>query len=495
MEIIVISAFALSFCIYLLIGVRQRKSVSTLGDIIPIVKGKNATVKGHSEFSASNVAASISLATVIVAFFDLVPSLGIWLLWPAITTALGFWLFSLLTKRIWQKMSLYNHRPSLHEFIGTEFNSKSVALTGAIFTTIGYLSAFAVELTVGGRFLSGLIPEIPQLLTVIIIALVGFIYTGMGGFRTVVVTDRIQMWFIWLLLGSLLLFYSYFGLSSNNGMTEAINIIPKNLRTISWSDGLIPFVIGIFIMNLFTYISNMGLWQRISGSQEPETVIQGMRKSVYQSALSWSLFAIVAVGAFMIVKPVEGENLLITLLNAMLNIPGGKLVIFCVTLGLYGAMLSTASTQLIAVSHTIYEDIIAPFRNIQLSNRINSKKELSISRWILIISAIVAVFVVELLRVGGFSVADLAFSIYGASLSLVPAILLSLFLNKNQLRKYTSWVNISVILGFVSAWSIAIYGKITGNQNFVFLAPVPGILLSSLVLFLVSIFKRQPKTT
>lgn len=203
MEIIVITAFALSFCIYILIGARQQKSVSTLGDIIPIVKGKNATVKGHAEFSASNVAASISLATVIVAFFDLAPSLGLWLLWPAITTALGFWLFSLLTKKIWQKMSLYNHRPSLHEFIGTEFNSKSVALTGAIFTTIGYLSAFAVELTVGGRFLSGLIPEIPQLLTVVLIALVGFLYTGMGGFRTVVVTDRIQMWFIWLLLASL----------------------------------------------------------------------------------------------------------------------------------------------------------------------------------------------------------------------------------------------------------------------------------------------------
>ncbi len=483
MTTVVLSALALSLCLYLFIGFWYRKSIFDLGDILPLMKGKTAKVKSQAEFSASNVAASISLATVIVAFFDLSPSLGLWLLWPAITTALGFWLFSFMVKRIWDKMSSYSHRPSLHEFIGTEFSSKGVALTGAVCTSIGYLSAFAVELTVGGRFLAGLIPEIPQLLTVSVIAVVGFIYTSLGGFRTVIVTDRIQMVFVWLLLFSLSAFYIFFGTEPANTGT-AIKAVHHGIQTLQWNNALIPFILGIFIMNLFTYISNMGLWQRISGAQEPETVIKGMRKTVYQSALSWSFFAIVAVGALMIVKPVKGENLLITLLNAINVMPGGRVVIFFVTLGLYGAMLSTSSTQLIAVSHTIYEDIIAIFRKKGLVERISSKRELTFTRLILIISAIAAVGLVELLRVGGFSVADLAFSIYGAALSLVPAILFSLFLPRKKLKRLSKWVTLSVIFGFTLAWSSAIYGKITEDGNFIFLAPVVGVIASGFVLVL-----------
>ncbi len=481
MTAIVLSALGLSIIIYMVIGFWHNKSIVGLADILPLIKGRLAKVKGHSELSATNVAASISLATVIVAFFDLVPALGLWLLWPAVTTALGFWLFSILSKRIWDRMAVYDHRPSLHEFIGTEFNSKNVALIASICTTIGYLSAFAVELTVGSRFLAGLIPNIPEWVTVIVIASVGLAYTALGGFRTVVVSDRIQMGFIWLLLFSLLAFYGIYA-NSTIGIPQAIKDIPQPIRTISWNSALIPFVIGIFIMNLFTYISNMGLWQRVAGTQEPIVIVKGMRKTVFHSALSWILFALVAVGAYIIVKPIAGENFLITLMNNMVDKPLGYIVLFCVTLGLYGAMLSTASTQLIALSHTIYEDILAPFRKMNITKRIESKKELALSRIVLVISAILAVLAVEVLRLSGFSVADLAFSIYGAALGLVPAILFSLFVSREKLKLLGSWAIASIILGFASAWISAFYGKITGNGNLVFLAPLFGFFISAIIL-------------
>lgn len=481
MTAIILSALGVSMIIYIVIGFRHSKSISDLADIIPLLKGRVARVNGENELSATNVAASISLATVIVAFFDLVPGLGLWLLWPAITTALGFWLFSILSRRIWKRMLLYTHRPSLHEFIGTEFSSKNVALIAAVCTTIGYLSAFAVELTVGSRFLAGLIPTIPEWITVTVIASVGLLYTTLGGFRSVVVTDRIQMGFVWLLLFSLIIFYAIYSFSIG-GISVGIHNIPEPIRTISWSNALIPFVMGILIMNLFTYVSNMGLWQRIAATQDPETIVKGMKKTVYQSALSWTLFALVAVGAFIVVKPVAGQNLLITLMNTVIDKPFGRIVLFCVTLGLYGAMLSTASTQLIAISHTVYEDILAPFRNRTLATRIASIKELRLSRIILLISAIVAVFVVELLRMVGFSVADLAFSIYGAALGLVPPILCSLFVPRQQLKNLGLWATLALSFGFAAAWTSAFYGKAIGNGDLVFWAPVFSLAISSLIL-------------
>jgi Na+/pantothenate symporter len=80
-----------------------------------------------------------------------------------------------------------------------ETYAKRLALVASIFTALGYLSAFAVELSVGSRFLAGLIQGISPLVTVVVMSLISFIYTGLGGFRVAVVTDRVQMWFIWLL--------------------------------------------------------------------------------------------------------------------------------------------------------------------------------------------------------------------------------------------------------------------------------------------------------
>lgn len=289
------------------------------------------------------------------------------------------------------------------------------------------------------------------------------------------------MVFIWILLFSLIGYYAFYAQQAG-GLAAALGMIPDQYKAISWNNGLQSFFWGILVMNLLTYVSNMGLWQRIAGSQEPKTVINGMWGSVFQSLISWSLFVVVAIGAFMIVKPVEGENLLTTLLHAISGNLIGKLTIFCVTLGLLGAQLSTASTQLIAVAHTIYEDLLAPYRGVALADRLESSKEVSMSRYIIVISAIVAVGVVELLRWIGFGVADMAFAVYGAALGLVPAVLAALYFNRSTLHGLKYWANISIIFGFVSGWGAALYGKLTGDGNLVFWAPVVSFFGSAVFL-------------
>jgi Na+/proline symporter len=427
-------------------------------------------VNNHREFAASTVAATISLATVVVAFYELVPSLGLWLLWTAITTALGLLLFSLFVRRIWMKMAVYDYRPTLHAYLGTEFNSKKLALVASICTAIGYLSAFAVELTVGSRFLAGLVQGIPPFATVGVLAAVAFIYTSLGGFRVVVVTDRIQMWFIWLLIGAMVAYQVV--TASQQGWAVSIQRIPIGLRTLTWHNGLTSFILGIAVMNLLTFIGNMSLWQRIAGSQQPDVVTRGMWASVGAAGGSWSLLVVTAVGGFMFVTPVQNENLLITMLKAMQASAMGKVVIFCVVLGLYGAMLSTSSTQLIAVSHTLYEDVIASFRKADVHERAGLRIEALRSRLVLLVSAVAAVGVVEFLRVWGFTVADLAFAVYGAALGLVPPVLCTLFMSRQMTQRLSRPATLAVALGFLSCWSAAAYGRAVGNGSFVFLSPI-----------------------
>lgn len=470
MMIPVALALGLSIFLYLGIGLWYSLRIRGLGDILPLLLGKKARVDNHREFAASTVATTISLATVVVAFYELVPALGLWLLWTAITTAMGLLLFGMCTNRIWTKMSAYDYRPTLHAYLGTEFNSKNLALVASVFTAIGYLSAFAVELTVGSRFLAGLLQGVPPFITIIVITAVSFIYTGLGGFRVVVVTDRIQMWFIWLLIVAMCGYYAL--AASHQGWAVSLHNIPVGLRTLTWNSGLTPFILGIAVMNLLTFISNMALWQRIAGSQQPDVVTRGMWSSVVGSGVSWSLLVLTAVGAFMFVTPVTNENLLVTVLKSMQASVLGQTVIFCVVLGLYGAMLSTASTQLIAVSHTLYEDVIAPFRKADVHRRAELKIEAVWSRVILVVSALVAVGVVELLRIWGFTVADLAFAVYGAALGLVPPVVLTLFMGRDVTCRLSTPATWAVVLGFVSCWSAAAYGRATGDANVVFLSPI-----------------------
>lgn len=482
MQIIVWAGVLVSLVLCLLLGAYHSLRVKVLGDVIPVLIGQTARVDSHREFSASTVAASISLATVIVAFYELVPALGMWLLWPAITTAFGLALFSVLARRVWIKMSQYEFRPTLHAYLGNEFGSKRLALIASVFTAIGYLTAFAVELTVGSRFLAPLMPTVPAPLLVVGIATIAFLYTGLGGFRTVVVTDRLQMAFIWLLLAALGAYYA--SIVEQIGLRSAIDRIPAELRVPSWNASLTSFVLGILIMNSLTFIGNMGLWQRIAGSQNPATVSAGLWSSVWSSAVSWSLLALVAVGSFMVVTPVPNENLLVTSLKAMANTTLGLGVIFAVVLGLLGAMLSTASTQLIAVTHTIYEDIFGPFRSAHLRVRALHRREAIVSRAILVISAVISVGVVEILRFVGFSVADLAFAIYGAALGLVPPILMTLFVPREVTVKLSTAATLAVTLGFISCWSVAGYGRLTNTGDFVFLAPIVSSVVATIIMLI-----------
>lgn len=473
---VVLAAILISAGVYLGIGFSLGKKTQSLADLFPIVFGKTAKVETADEFSSSTVATTVSLATIILTYFELAGYFGPYLLWTAVTTAIGMWLLSRMAKKIWDKLSVYDHRPSLHEFLGTEFNSPTLALVASICTSLGFLLIFATELIVGSRFLAQFVPQIPEWVSVIFLSSVGFIYTLVGGFRAVIKTDQIQMKLIWALIGVLIIYYLYSFLSSDFSLSW--NQVPKGVLDFSPRAGLVSFLIGIALMNIPTHLSNMSIWQRIGGAQDPEVVIRGFKKSIWSLTFSWALLATLAFLAYLIIIPESNTSLFSELLILMSNSTIGKLGLFIVMIGLYGAMLSTASTNLIVVTHTVSEDILAKFKSSSLDQRIASKREFYNSRLILVLATILAVFLVEGLKYFGFSIADLVFAIYGGSLALFPPILIALYGDRKQLQKMSAFASVAVILGFSAGWGAAIYGKFIGDSNLIFLAPTVGIGVS-----------------
>lgn len=474
---------AISAILYISISVQIKRRTKTLGDHIPLTDDDSdtANVENSNEFSAATVATTISLATVILAYAELASWAGTWLLWTVFTTAIGIFAVRLAAPTIWKRLqSSGSYRPTLHGFLGASYSSVLLIRIAALCTSLGFIGALAVELTVGSRFLASLAPNVPLPLGIVLISSVGVIYTALGGFRAVIITDRIQMLAIWGTIVALVLLIAQ-SISNIGGFSQSLGRMSPAMYDFSIRQGLIPFLVGISIINIPTYLADMSIWQRIAASKSKETVTTGLSKSVLSASVSWTLLAVIACLLTVVIIPKDGENPLLTYLLQVGNSNGNiTAILFLVAIvGLFAASLSTASTQLIAAGHAIHIDLLRHKSDrTQLSTSIT---ELKVARLILIITSVISVAVVEGLQSMGFNIADLVFAVFGAQLGMVPAVLLALFAPKQILKSLGSWVAAAVALGFVSGWGAAIYGKAVGEGNLVFLAPAISLFVSATI--------------
>ena len=126
MSLTVIAALLFALTIYITIGIFVGRRTRSVADLIPLALSGEARVDNSAEFSSSTVATTISLATVVMAFFELAGHLGLWLFWTVITTSVGLFVARLFAKKIWERISVYRYRPSLHEFLGKEFRAHHI---------------------------------------------------------------------------------------------------------------------------------------------------------------------------------------------------------------------------------------------------------------------------------------------------------------------------------------------------------------------------------
>ena len=460
---------------YCIISLKYNRRIKKLADFLPL-SSERPHVKNREEFSTTTVAYTISLATVIVAIFELFPYMRLWLFWTVITTYFGLILVRTFIRKIWKKMNSFKKRPSLHEFLGTEFGSDRLTMIAATCTCLGFMGALAVEITVGSKFLGSLVPNTPPLFWVVLIALFVLGYVGVGGYRAVVVTERIQMYSIYGFLTALTVFLIFVALHTGFGSVKSDlgwpphDLLPNDV-------GVISFLLGIFFINVPAYVADMSVWQRIGGCDDEKIATQGLRSGAIGSAVSWSWIVILAFATVLLVSNPEQKNPLFVVLQQIEQKGAFNQIILAVmVIGLLGAALSTASTQLIAAAHAIYEDIVCKLRPIP--NEDQEYREIRFLRLLMVILTILTVAIIEELSRLGFTIADLVFSIFGSELSLCPPVILCLFKSGKSLHSIRYWIIAAISLGFAVGWSTAIFGKLENLPNLVFLAPVVSLGLS-----------------
>ena len=152
-------------------------------------------------------------------------------------------------------------------------------------------------------------------------------------------------------------------------------------------------------------------------------------------------------------------------------------------LGLFAAMITTADSLLLVAAQIFAIDVLK-LRSAPLTEVVKIRR----ARVVLAVIALCAFGLFALFKYIKFDVVQLVFSIYGANLALFPAVAAALFLgNKLDLRKSGNAATLSILSGFVAAWGSAIYGKVSGDMDYMYNAPVVALVTSGLVLAVTTI--------
>lgn len=469
--IAVFVAVLLPAILYFAAAYRQRKNILDIRDFFPLKRSIST-----GEYRSTTIAAGMSLATVIIAFINLAPFLGITLFVSVISYAISFLLLYLCANRI---MEANPRNDTLQAYLGRSYGSPSVKYIALFFSLIGYVSIFSMELLVGVTVLQPFLGE--KVLAFALVYLVFIIvYSLMSGYRAIIATDRWQLRFIIIGLFSLLILAI---IHTQRAPDINVPVILSSMAK-SWVPAW-PFIIGIVVMNLPAPISDAGTWQRLCSTKDVHSAKRGLLHIAPLFAALWAFILLFACYYWHVAASQGFEASKELLINYIMQVfatsgPIFTILLFLFVLGLFSAMISTADSLLIVAGQIFSIDIMRLNPEDGNPQRVMRK-----ARTAMALIAVISFILFAALHFLQFDVVQLVFAIYGAQLAMFPAVFFSLFFaRKIVLARARYAAGASILVGFFAGWTSALYGKFSGATNWLYNAPVTA-LVSGMVVFLV----------
>ena len=470
--------------IYFVVGVRRSPEILKMDDFF--FYGRRLDKKGYE---STFIVTGISLATVLFFFLDYGGVFGLPLILSPIMFCLGTYIFYKILP-ILNRAGFLHNGSTLHNFIGTAYNFKTLRYSSAIISILGYLGMFVIELYVGIEVFQILFPD-PfwrVIITLFLMSLI-FIYVYMGGYKAVVDTDRIQLALIFFAttLALIALIYLNFTLPKQN----PVNIAPYK--------GLLPisFIVVMIVGNVPFQILRMAHWQRAAAVGNIEIIQDGLKHSIVWTFIIWLIFSVIGMLLFW-VTDINGSGA-IALLELFRNniLPYNYIIYPLLFTGFIAALISTADSIFISILTSYiydfkhYEMLHDKNGNssIDLSESDQAKGLKSTKQSILFILIVGGVFYYLLVEVFKFEFIDLLFVFFNQQLSLFPAVVLALRSKNGNCKDMKYPVLIAMWVGWIIVWIISIYGKNNNKHDLVLYAAMIGWIASILITFFLSPIK------
>lgn len=467
-----------SFCLYLVLIV-----------VIGILSARFSS-SGLAEFFL----AGRKLREFVVALSAVVSGRSAWLLVgvtgmaftigaPAVWAVTGYitaeaLLFIFVGKRLRRYTSMMDDL-TLPDFFESRFKDKthSLRVVSVGIILIFMISYIASQFQAGGKAFSTSF-GVSETSGILITALIVLIYTVLGGFLAVSLTDMIQACFMIFAL----LILPVIAVTHSGGWGEILKVLhhfnPRFLNPFAFSAGGILGFLGIGLGSP----GNPHILVRYMSVDDP----RALRKScligtVWNTLMAWGAVFIGLIGRAFYLKPEalpgkDPENLFPFLASAHLH----PFLLGIITASIMAAIMSTADSQLLVASSGIARDIYQKI--------IIQKKQVA-QRNLVFISRVVVLGVVIASLVFGFLAKKYVFWLVlfawgGLGASFGPTLLLSLFWKRTTKE--------GVLAGFLSGTIVTIvWNQVSLLKNMIY-ELVPAFFISLLLTILVSLLTHPP---
>ena len=405
--------------------------------------------------------------------------------WTAIGLAIGTYLnWKLIAKRL----RIFTHKAhdsiTIPEFFKNRFGDKKAitSLIASIFIIVFFVVYTAAQFAAGGKLFNSVF-GIDYTIALLIGAAIVVIYTYIGGFKAVCLTDTIQaclMFFALLLVPIVAIVLINMG-SDATAFTASINPDMFNLfKDPSTGEFVSVFVIVSGLAWGFGYFGQPHILPRFMAIENPKAIPKARR-----IAMTWVIISLAAAIFIGLVGQVFFSTRLVDSETVFINMTGGVFavipfiagIVYC---GILGAIMSTASSQMLAASSAVSRDLYKTF----IRKKASDREILLISKFAVLLVAAIAFTLALDPNSSVFGIVSFAWAGFGASFGSV--ILVGLFWKRMNWQGALAGIIGGALTAFL--WYFIAEG-IFGNPLY---EMIPGVIVSLLCIFIVTKLTSPP---
>ncbi len=402
--------------------------------------------------------------------------------WLAGGLLVGTWANWLISAKRLRTYSITTESLTLPEFLSRRFNdnSKLIQTISAFFILLFFLFYTSSGLVAGGKLFETVFGL--DYTTAVIIGTVCVVsYTLFGGFLAVSWTDLVQG----LLMSAALLIVPIAAMDGGLGQlsTDLHNINPELLTL--WNDAKGEPLSAIAIISLAAwglgYFGQPHILARFKATRSNKDLVTARRIAVIWTALSMIGAMLVGLVGLIYVtnsgapKLDDGEKIFMLLVNAMFH----PVIAGILLAAILAAIMSTADSQLLVSSSAMAEDL---YKQV-LKKDATSEEIVRVGRFAVILISLIALFLAMTPDSSVLGLVSYAWAGFGAAFG--PAIVLSLYWS----RMNRNGALAGIVVGGVT---IVLWKQFTGGWFDVY-EIVPGIILSTLSIVIVSLITGEPE--
>lgn len=279
---------------------------------------------------------------------------------------------------------------TLNDILYARFKSRSVVILASLSLLLAFFGTMVVQFVGGARLLQT-VTGLPYEQGLLLFACTVGLYTTIGGFRAVVLTDTIQG--IMMLIGTIILLVGVVHAGGSIGeLITSLHAIDPALVTPYGPDQFLsqPFILSFWVLVCFGVIGLPHAAVRCMSYKDSPSLHKGMVISTIMMALlMFGTHMAGALGRALVPDVGSPDQIMPTLMMTVLP----PMVAGIFLAGPMAAIMSTIDSQLIQASATLLKDLYINYINPQVVKEDQAERKLSrMSLWITGIFALLVFF-------------------------------------------------------------------------------------------------------